>query len=115
MIALSKIQGDWLYLLPLVIGVGLCLLVLILSKRRARLAEKKRQSAKKYEEYCRLYETGQRESDDAGFRKHVQDRKDHDDFIQRQKKLSVGPLSPSMRVSSAASIHAHPDGDFKMH
>ena len=79
------IGGDWLYLIPFVIGTGLCGLFFILRVYGTRRAEARRSLAKKYEEYCRLYEAGQRESDDAGFRKHVQDRKDHDEFMKRPK------------------------------
>jgi hypothetical protein len=79
------IGGNWLDLLPFFAVAGLCVFILILSIHSSRRAEERKRLAKKYEEYCRLYEAGQRESDDAGFRKYVQDRKDHDEFIKRRK------------------------------
>ena len=44
---------------------------------------KRRKRAKKFEEYCRMYEAGQRDSEDEGFRRHVQDRKNHEEFLRR--------------------------------
>ena len=89
--------GGWLYWLPLVIGVALVLVCLSMRHALRNGAEKKRTMAKKYEEYCRLYETGQREADDAGFCKYVQDRKNHDEFIRRCK------LAPRFNLKQSIS------------
>ena len=90
--------GGWLYWLPLVIGVALVLVCLSMRHALLNGAEKKKAMAKKYEEYCRLYEAGQRESNDMGFCKYVQHRINYEEFIRRCK-LAPG-INPTQSVSN---------------
>jgi hypothetical protein len=50
----------------------------------SNLREQQGISAKKFEEYCRMYEAGQRDSDDEGFRRHIQKRQKHEEFLRCQ-------------------------------
>jgi len=87
-LGIGGIGEDWLSLLLLAAGMGSLLFFLCMWSIQRAGAKIKRKMAKKYEEYCRLYEAGQRESDDAGFRKYVRERKECEEFIQRSRRKS---------------------------
>ena len=82
----DAVVSTGVYLTLVVAGLWVCLYLL----GRGRNA-RRRKMAKKFEEYCRMYEAGQRDSEDEGFRRHVRDRSNHEDFLRRGNSRTHRP------------------------
>ena len=75
--------GTWNPYLVLAVALAIAVSLWMCIRFSGDGHAKRRKMAKKFEEYCRMYEAGQRESEDEGFRRHVRDRKNHEEFLRR--------------------------------
>ena len=85
----EAVVGTGVYLIPAVAGLWACISFWDWGRNTRR-----RRMAKKFEEYCRMYEAGQRDSEDEGFRKHVRDRKNYEDFLRRISAKKCSAVRP---------------------
>ena len=78
------IGGNWQLYLALVIVFVIVAGLWVRMNFPGKVHAEQKKKAKKFEEYCRMYDAGQRDSEDKDFRKFVQNRNNQEAFLKRR-------------------------------